>query len=672
MLKNVHCNSILVVRIIVLIAVFAFVPVVLLVNAQTLPIDLDRLEKGRQITNPLDSVFKYQTILVHLTEKDIKKGISGYSNGLIIDFSKIKSLVDGRDFDPNKLRGEVSYGAYPFAPSEINFEEKYFQAGVEVKEGKAFINLNNLLNSLGNVNKWTNSGSIVIRFKLIYENKFLGAPDTYTAFEKSENGFQKLPWFTEWPSINNLNSENPTQATLCFRTDSPVMAKIKISEKEDIQEDEARMLHEVNLKGLEPGKSYTYQIEIEKIQTKSYSFKAAPKKGEQRVIFAVAGDSGSDFGIGMQNYLGCNYETRQSLLKVAKKKNCEFLLELGDMVRGYAVDKCDFEGQLMAAKDSLSPFWRNCPVYTLVGNHEMLCNVFYFLNLRKQNFVQIDKWPYKLDSTEAVFRKEFYNPPNAPEPSDSRRPPYNGTVYSFIYGSVKIIVMNNDYWFSRYPEKYGGAPYGVIFDDQMNWLEKEIMQADADESIKFIFAAMHCPPFPASEDAHMWRFGNNSIRAYTYNNGKLTPQNQGLIDQRNRLAVIFASSPKLAAVFSGHEHNYSRRLIDQTVPAGVPSKDDLNGNGIIDWPKEKASSIEELKYPVWYIVSGSSGSRPCAGQNSPWDNYLKDKSPELFKFSIQHHLLVLETFDGGVSLKVLNSMGETLDKIPNLMEVKKG
>ena len=107
------------------------------------------------------------------------------------------------------------------------------------------------------------------------------------------------------------------------------------------------------------------------------------------------------------------------------------------------------------------------------------------------------------------------------------------------------------------------------------------------------------------------------------------------------------------------------------MPVGVPSKDDQNGNSTIEWPKEKASPITGLKYPVWYIVSGSSGSRPCAGQNSPWDNYLKDKSPELFKFSIQHHLLVLETFDGGVSLKVLNSMGETLDEISNLMTAKK-
>ena len=42
----------------------------------------------------------------------------------------------------------------------------------------------------------------------------------------------------------------------------------------------------------------------------------------------------------------------------------------------------------------------------------------------------MDRWPYVQESAEAVFADELVMPANDPAPTDPRRPPYEGTVYS--------------------------------------------------------------------------------------------------------------------------------------------------------------------------------------------------------------------------------------------------
>ncbi|HEX3002100.1 MAG TPA: hypothetical protein VHN82_07015, partial [Methanoregula sp.] len=117
---------------------------------------------------------------------------------------------------------------------------------------------------------------------------------------------------------------------------------------------------------------------------------------------------------------------------------------------------------------------------------------------------------------------------------------------------------------------------------------------------------------------------------------------------------------------------YSRTLISDKVPAGIPSVDDVNRNGIID--KDEQKSPLPVQYPTWYLVTGCAGGPSYSPINpSPWTEWWRAQpDPSAgFDLSLQEHYLIITADDGKVSYRALNLYGETIDEVDDLMAIKK-
>jgi 3',5'-cyclic AMP phosphodiesterase CpdA len=105
--------------------------------------------------------------------------------------------------------------------------------------------------------------------------------------------------------------------------------------------------------------------------------------------------------------------------------------------------------------------------------------------------------------------------------------PQNGNeterYYAFTYASTRIIVLDSNI-------------YSFALTDQTAWLERELIAARQDPAIRHIFAVMHHPPFSISLHG-----GNKELR--------------------ERWTPLF-SKYQVSAVFSGHDHVYSRAESD--------------------------------------------------------------------------------------------------------------
>jgi energy-coupling factor transporter ATP-binding protein EcfA2 len=194
----------------------------------------------------------------------------------------------------------------------------------------------------------------------------------------------------------------------------------------------------------------------------------------------------------------------------------------------------------------------------------------------------LDRWPYKTESTEAVFADEFVHPQNGPAARQDF-PSYDETVYSFQYGAVKIIGFNTNYWpetdtpkdktagINQKTRLYGGNPEGYVMCEQVEWIKRQIEQAKVDETVKYIVLFAHEPMFPNGKhqiDA-MWYSGDNGSRAHSFRGGKLKPEAKGVIEVRNELARAIAASPKVAVVINSDEHAYYRTLIGYIMQSNI-------------------------------------------------------------------------------------------------------
>ncbi len=270
------------------------------------------------------------------------------------------------------------------------------------------------------------------------------------------------------------------------------------------------------------------------------------------------------------------------------------------------------------------------------------------------------------------------NPENGPSPEDSRRPGYRESVYSFQYGPVRVVVLNNNYWVSTDPARFGGAPEGWFFPDQMAWLEKELLTADADPTVHHVLLFMHEPAFPngAHLDDAMWYLGDNRVRGWSNDpaTGNLRADGAGLIDVRNDIARMAARSRKVAAIVTSDEHNYSRMLMTPDTPAGDPALDDRNGDGKLE--AVPLSIIPGLARPVWYLISGGGGARNYAEEKSPWNEWWKEHPGSCparegcYRFSMLYHWLLFEADADVISLEVYTDRGERIDSVADLGEVR--
>ncbi len=595
---------------------------------------------------------------------------NGNSIGLLFDLTGIKKTLGNRTIDTTKIYGDIYTGPYPFEKDETDYSYKRFRSRSKISKGIGYINISYLLMDVVNSEGWIDKGTIIVKFVLYLEkegeDEYLGNYEARLEFKKDGKKFIKVPSIIEGPMIHLVNSDDPSTIVISFKTSDPVNSEIFIPGLGLFMGNPDSVRHEIKIKGLEPDSIYRYRVRYGENVTNNYKFRTAPSESVKQIVFAYTGDSRAGITKDDERLMGVNHKTMERLINLAYQKNASLLLQGGDMINGYTSSKADFQTQLHSWKNSLSGFWRERPVYTCIGNHEALINEYILKNRKRRKEFGLDKWPYATESAEAVIAEELVHFRNGPEVSDKRRPTYSENVYSFRFGFVKFIVFNNNYW--RGWMDFGGSPEGFIFDDQLNWIKKELDEGEKDPKVKYIILFAQEPVFPNGGHVKdcMWYYGNNDVRGAIYfpEQKKMVLEKKGIIEVRNELVRMIDNNKKVAAVLGSDEHAYHKTLINNSVPIGKPGE------------KDNYSPLSDLKHSTWYIVSGGAGAPYYSEESSPWNKFWKGNKnrPEnnwaekgAYYYSSQENIFIFDATSDRISMTVFNPYGEKLDFFPNLL-----
>ena len=587
-----------------------------------------------------------------------KSIVSGDSNGLIIN------LAD------TTLFGEIYSGPFYFERFNTEYYYSRFRHQTHLEKGQGLIPIKRFLENRdeSNVNRWTNEGVMAYRLNLYKRMKdkiqIMGLSDSNIRFLYRDGIFHKGLTITEGPIVNLITSDHPDWMVISFDTDKPAQASVVLKEGRIARSSQTATHHEIHLEKLQSNQIYKYHIEAiradDTLKTPILHFNTAPEKGFSAFNFVYTGDGRAAYGGGESDYLGVNRYILQQIGYHAFQYDARFLLFNGDLVSGYTTFLNDLFLEYKAFKQSLFGLMVQTPVYCAMGNHDALLNVF---EDNSRYGLGMDKWPYGTSSAEAFFAKEFVQPQNGPESYDFF-PPYKENVYSFSYGNVKIIVFNNNYWWTseKAIAEYGGSPEGYILPNQMDWIRKEITQAENDPLIKNVFLMGHEPVFPNGghvEDA-MWYNGDNRVRAAIAENGKnVKSLEMGIIQIRNEFWEMVSNSNKVVAVLGSDEHAYHRTLITNQTPVGVFPKDDLNGNGILDDGQYSANS--KFKRPLWNIICGGAGAPYYTQEKTPWTDWVHI-------YSSHYNYVLFTVSENTIGMKVYDITGELLDQLDDLRD----
>lgn len=576
------------------------------------------------------------------------------------------------DLGDTSLFGRIYSGIFYFDYSHNDYLFPYYRESSRLKNGKGVIRIKDFVEpqSETNVNHWQDEGVVAYRLNLMRRKGKkiapLGFHDSAVRFRYRNGIFEKALTLTEGPIVNLATSDHPDWLVISFETDRPSRGWVEVEGTGKFSDSKETIRHEIRLTNLRAETDYRYRVVAsvtgDTLRTPLFSIRTAPPPGKYPVTFAYAGDSRSGNGGGEYSYMGVNLHTMRQIGAAIYRKGAEFLLFNGDMISGYTAHKEDFILEFKAFKQSLFGFLLQHPMFVAIGNHESLINR--YEDGSRYGF-SLDRWPYETSSVEVVLGKEFLNPENAPPPRPGL-PTYRENVYSFIYGNVKFIVYNTDYWWTthKYIPKYGGSPQGYILPGLMKWIRRQVEEGDKNPAVQYIILMSHEPVFPNgghTEDA-MWYHGDNTMRSYVGRNGKPYPEEKGIIEVRNEFLHIVSHSPKVVAVLNSDEHAYHRTLLTNRTPIGLFPRDDLNGNGKLD--DGKTSPNPDIRFPLWFIVSGGAGAPYYVQEKTPWSDWVKS-------YSSQFNYAIITAGKEKISLKVYSLTGQLLDQVEDLSAVKK-
>ncbi len=287
--------------------------------------------------------------------------------------------------------------------------------------------------------------------------------DRHFSFQVDRGQFHKLPTILEGPFLAQITVDS---AVVWWVTDQPATGQVRLSNGANTRviadEGGAAGRHVVPLKGLTANTKYGYQVMSKasdggEIRSRSYTLRTSPQEPEFSFVFTCDGRTGG-LGGGDAALEGINGVSARALAIQMAGHAPHLLIFTGDLINGYTTREDDFRAQLRSWKRIYGPLWREIPVYTGMGNHESLLDLF-------EDGAQADK--HGEHSAEAVFASEFVHPMNGPEPERPGLPPYKGSVYSFDYAgchfpsSIRIIGTRAALSSAR------EIPSGVCFRD--NW-----------------------------------------------------------------------------------------------------------------------------------------------------------------------------------------------------------
>jgi hypothetical protein len=398
-----------------------------------------------------------------------------------------------------------------------------------------------------------------------------------------DDRFQRAPWFTEGP---NLALVGETTATLWWVTDLPIESFAEVAGTR-LPATLQGNRYVATFDRLTPGTAYDYRVTLGSGEgsgdaawpSRQYSLRTSPSTPDFSFVFTCDGRTGG-LGGGETALEGINGESARALSIQMDRHRPHFLIFTGDLISGYTSSVDDYKAQLRSWKRIYGPLWRWMPIYTGMGNHESLVTA---LDQR----IEFDKSGG--DSAESLFAGEFLHPQNGPEPEQPGLPPYRGAVYSFEFGGCHFVQLNSDYWYSSSPSEIGGNYFGRLLPGQLAWLEQDLAQAKGNRP-KHIFVFVHEPAFPNGGHVPDALWGGGSPEG---------------VAARDRFwkAVCDADA---VAVFSGHEHNYSRIRIEPTTPV-----------------HRDGSANSDFRVPVWQVTQGAAGAPFYPRDYStPWSEHV--------------------------------------------------
>ena len=350
-----------------------------------------------------------------------------------------------------ELHGTILTGPYPFEAGEADYDYARYRLSSPLIRGKGMLSIADMLKEKIKTKEWPGEQSLVTpvlgyRLDLWRTNwkipQHLGFYDGVVAFRNENKGFVKNLTILEGPFVALVNSDTPGSPVIAWQTDEPCKGTVsvcpaKTGEARDKTraeqlgnvkskayiESQDSTNHRVNVTGLEAFTEYNYCVECEKsdgerVRSRVYRFRTAPVSGKGPVSFAFAGDSVEALGSGERGYMGLNLFSLSHIAADAYRQGADFFLFGGDLVKGYTSEPEDFRFQFQGWKQAMSGFWRTRSVYTGMGNHDSVLNICG----EGKRAISMDKWPYALRSSEAIFHSQFFNPENGPKSSDARRP----------------------------------------------------------------------------------------------------------------------------------------------------------------------------------------------------------------------------------------------------------
>jgi len=220
-----------------------------------------------------------------------------------------------------------------------------------------------------------------------------------------------------------------------------------------------------------------------------------------------------------------------------------------------------------------------------------------------------------------------------PDPDRIDFPPYEETVFYYLYDNVAMVCLSSNYWFGyrRSVAHTGGNIQSYIMDNQLAWLKTTLATLEADDNIDHIFITNHTPIFPNGGNVYkdMWFDGDNSWRPVIAGR----PVEKGIIERRDELLeIIINQSPKVVAVLTGDEHNYHIMRVTADMPM---------------YPEDWAGERLILKRPFWQINNGAAGAPYYGQEKTPWTDHVR-------VFSTQCAVVFIHVDGKSIRVEVLN------------------
>ncbi len=529
------------------------------------------------------------------------------------------------------FNGTVAYG--PYIENSTYPTVAFLPKEVKMTDGKALIEIKTVFVKSNDFLRFQDTGKGIIGYRIlsaagriIYEGR--------VAFT-GKGPYVVVPTIIEGPMINKLE---PGGCVISYETQVPVKTAIHIGAKVFADAD-ASTHHEITVNGLKPATNYQYSISYGD-RTDQHSFKtAATPGGRKPFTFAFASANRATTGGGERDFGGTNYQSTRAIAAAAVLNHAAFIQATGDFTTGANISE---DGHLMEYanfKRALEPFWFNIPIYVGFGDHEV--NKTSLSDAVNHKSASVEVFPYATYSGEATFAKAFVNPGNGPQSEDGAAydpdpakldfPTYKENVYYYTYDNVAMIVLNTEYWESKYPQLTSGCPEGYIMDQQVKWLKETVLKMEKNANIDHIFVNIHGAVFPNGDhlaDA-MWWDGDNTSRAFVAG----VPLSKGAIERRDEiLDICVNNSKKFVAFLSGDEHNFS---FLQITPQSKIYTANYTGPRI------------KINRPFYNINNGGGGSASYGLLPSPWSAGFKyfTAPPVLALITVNNKSVILRSLN---------------------------